>query len=158
MSKKKSADKTATVGQVLGLYFGYARRRFWGMFFAISLTGAAVVFEALAPEALKRLVDVLGGDHTLATAQPLLVKALLLLFFVKLGSWLFWRLGGWININFQPRTMAELQSDAFTYLMGHSYQYFADNFAGSLVKKVGRFVRGSACDLAWILFPSGKPN
>ncbi len=136
-----SKTKGATILQVFSIYFGYARRRFWSFFFAIGFTAAAVAFEASTPSALRRVFDVFTGDVHAPETVVLLSHALLILFSLRVASWGLWRLGGWININFQPRTMAELQVDAYKYLLGHSYQFFADNFSGSLVKRIGRFVR-----------------
>ena len=132
----------ATVRDVLGIYWGYAKRHRLSVFLVIFCTAAAVGFDAAAPAALKRLFDVFEASPSAESAAPAAMLALLFLLGVKVGSWLFWRLGGLVNINFQPRRMAEMQSDAFTYLLGHSYKFFADNFAGSLVKKVNRFTRG----------------
>jgi hypothetical protein len=40
--------------------------------------------------------------------------------------------------------MKDLERTAFHYLLGHSFQFFADSFAGSLVRRVGRLSRGYA--------------
>lgn len=136
-----SKTKGASILEVFGIYLGYARRRFWSLFFVIIFTGGAVAFEAAGPDALRRVFNVFSGDLHAPETAILLSYALLILFLTRLGSWALWRVGGWINIYFQPRTMAELQVDAYKYMLGHSYQFFADNFSGSLVKKIGRFVR-----------------
>lgn len=140
--KTKEKKGGATFFEVMKIYWGYARRRTWSLFSVAILTATAVGFDAAAPGALKRVFDVFGSNPQTLEAYDAIMWALFLLLAVKVGSWAFWRLGGWVNIRFQPRTMAEIQTDSFTYLLGHSYQFFADNFAGALVKKIGRFTRG----------------
>lgn len=41
----------------------------------------------------------------------------------------------------QPRMMADLEQTSYEYLQRHSYRFFANNFAGSLVRKVHRLSR-----------------
>jgi ATP-binding cassette subfamily B protein len=40
--------------------------------------------------------------------------------------------------------MTDLENTSFRYLIGHSYQFFADSFAGSLVRRVSRLSRAYA--------------
>ena len=52
--------------------------------------------------------------------------------------------------------MARLKQNSFDYMIKHSYTFFANNFSGSLVQKVGRFSRAFealADSLAFNLIP-----
>ena len=52
--------------------------------------------------------------------------------------------------------MANLKQQSYDHLMLHSYSFFANNFAGSLVQKVNRFARAFeriTDDLIWNLLP-----
>jgi ATP-binding cassette subfamily B protein len=53
--------------------------------------------------------------------------------------------------------MRDLVNTCFRYLHDHSYRFFTDNFAGSLVKKVGRYERAYediAEHIVWNMFPA----
>ncbi len=63
---------------------------------------------------------------------------------VHLACWLLWRVSGYVTGWIVPRVMKDLERTAFHYLLGHSFQFFADSFAGSLVRRVGRLSRGYA--------------
>lgn len=70
--------------------------------------------------------------------------------------WIGYRLGGWSTALFQARVMTDLRQRAFDYLLLHSHGFFADNFSGSLVQKVGRLPRSFAQftdRLFWDLLP-----
>ena len=52
--------------------------------------------------------------------------------------------------------MANLKQQSYDHLMGHSYSFFVNNFAGSLVQKVNRFARAFeriTDDMIWNLLP-----
>lgn len=143
-SRGMTQKHAATVGDVLGLYWRYAKRRRWQMLAAISFTAISVGADALVPLALKRLVDAMSVGEVGASALQAALAALWFLALLRLIAWVFWRMSGWINAHFQPHTMADIQKDAYEYLMGHSYQFFSDSFAGSLVRKINRLMRGFA--------------
>ena len=52
-----------------------------------------------------------------------------------------YRLGDFAISRFESKTMKDLMDFAFTGLTRHSYKFFTNSFAGSLVTKVKRFVR-----------------
>jgi ATP-binding cassette subfamily B protein len=60
---------------------------------------------------------------------------------MKLGSWAFWRLSLVPNVKFDARIMADLTNNAFTRIIRHSYEFFSNSFAGSLVRKMTRLER-----------------
>jgi ATP-binding cassette subfamily B protein len=45
------------------------------------------------------------------------------------------------NSYFQANVMAGLRKQAFSYMIGHSHSYFANNFGGSLTQKIGKYAR-----------------
>lgn len=44
-------------------------------------------------------------------------------------------------IEVEPRVMSDLSGNAFRYLLGHSHDFFVNNFAGSLTRRVQRYAR-----------------
>ena len=60
---------------------------------------------------------------------------------IWLVSWAARRLQDLANAYFEARVMRDLFSNAFEYLIGHSYNFFISHFAGSLTHRVSKFAR-----------------
>jgi ATP-binding cassette subfamily B protein len=66
------------------------------------------------------------------------------------------RFGGYLNDLFQPLVIKDVYDDCFNKMQKHSYNFFSNNFTGSLVKKVNKMTRGFediADRITWDLFP-----
>lgn len=123
---------------MLGIYVNFAFKRKWALLVIYTFAALAVIFETLAPSALRRLVDGLSEpDATLS----IVLASLGLLALYRLASWVSRRIAGFTNMTFSARSMADLDLYGYGYLMDHSYKFFSDNFAGSLVKRLHRLVR-----------------
>lgn len=70
-----------------------------------------------------------------------LTQTLLVIIFVEFLEWLGWRGFQQSVIYFEAKCMNNINNECFNYLQQHSYRFFTNNFVGSLVKKVTRFVR-----------------
>ena len=85
--------------------------------------------------------------NTLAVSAPTpevvqhLVALLVFVIAMWFSDWLSRRVQDFANIRLASRVMAHLLSSAFEYLLGHSYNFFASQFAGSLTHKVSKFSR-----------------
>jgi len=64
-----------------------------------------------------------------------------LLIGVGFGTWLFYRLSDAAMIRAQVQISKKIYAHIFTYIHHHSHQYFSDNFAGALFKRMNRYVR-----------------
>lgn len=60
---------------------------------------------------------------------------------IFLDAFVLWRVIGFTFVYRQSRILRDLEQMVFSRLIGHSYKFFANNFAGSLVTQAGRFVR-----------------
>jgi ATP-binding cassette subfamily B protein len=124
-------------------------RAFWGgmkpkklVFFLLIISiilGSAV--SILTPLLYKQFFDIIAevGDKTG------IAKQLVLIIFYVAGlnaiQWFLYRIATWANNDFQPHAIANLKQQSYDYLMQHSYTFFANSFAGSLVQRVNRFAR-----------------
>lgn len=108
----------------------------------ISLIVLAKVVDVIVPVYYKRFFDLLADDLPTDDLQASLVWTVMIILFLHIGAWLCWRCMALISNWFQPRVMTDLNQSAHEYLHGHSYTFFSNNFAGSLVRKVNRI--GSA--------------
>ncbi len=128
-------------GDVLRVFWKQARAYKGRIFFIVLLVSAAMFLETFQPWMLKRLFDLLESHEANAASIQLFIPVILTLLALKSGSWAAWRVMAILNNRFQPAVMRRLEQSSFEYLLGHSNQFFADNFAGSLVKRVGRLSR-----------------
>ncbi|MFH1769471.1 MAG: ABC transporter ATP-binding protein [Parcubacteria group bacterium] len=95
----------------------------------------------LVPFIYKDIVDVISGatDPSLV-ADPLLGLIFKLLVIIVIYNILF-RISDWSIIRFQSKIQRDLISYLFEELGKHSYKFFVNEFAGSLVTKIKRFIR-----------------
>jgi len=101
---------------------------------------ATVGLELLAPYFYKVFFDTLTGAQDYLATSPKLVKIIIIIAGLHLASLLFRRLGDFVNIPLYSRVMSNIYYGCFNYLHKHSYNFFNNNFTGSLVKKVNRTV------------------
>ena len=141
MPATKTATKEATARDVLRIMW-QSVRHYKGLAILILLCGiAAAVLDAFRPWVLKQLFDLLETNTPSATAIDIFFPTILLYAGLQVGGWMLWRIIGYADAYFQTGVMIDLEKRAFNYLLGHSYQFFADSFAGAIVKKVGRLSR-----------------
>lgn len=103
---------------------------------------------AFVDEMSRRGVDTLSDHEWLWWSGSILG-----MYFVYWGSR---RVYGYILIHTQLAAMKRLEILAVDHLLGHSYDFFANQFAGSLVKRVNRFSRSFmdvSDDFGFTLFP-----
>ncbi len=108
-----------------------------------------VGFDTYQPFLFKALFNLLAAGQT--GAVPAMLIIVWQIFFIGLGSWAAWRLSGWFLSKYEARVMSDLLNTCFAYMQQHSYTFFSNNFAGSLVRKINRYSRTFE-DLADILF------
>ena len=117
----------------LGFYLRYVRLRPF-LHSAILLAGFAAAICGVATQyGLKFLVDALSG---VAGRRGEVWLAFGLLISLLAADHLLSRLGGVIASLTFPRVTADLRSDLFRHLMGHSPSYFADRLPGTLTSRI----------------------
>lgn len=132
----------ATNRDVLKVFWQHTRKYKGRSFFVLILVVAATSTDLVAPWILKALVDTVSGVEPSPTAWFSLVKIISWLAAIYGFSYLCWRVQGFIAADIQSRVMTDLEKTAVRHLFGHSYRFFTDNFAGSLVRKISRLSRG----------------
>lgn len=102
----------------------------------------ALILASLAEMAWPILVgkffDYLSSGSQKEQIIPNLINILVYLLVLEMAQWTFRRIFEYSNAYFQAKNMAEVAENCFSYLQDHSYRFFNNNFAGSLVKKVNR--------------------
>lgn len=99
----------------------------------------ASVANVIAPLYYKKFFDLLTQTGSVASWQSL-ANILFIILGIRLFAWACWRILSFTASYFQTHVMADLFNSSFAYLHRHSVSFFNNNFTGSLVKKVNRFV------------------
>ena len=113
---------------------------FWYILIAISI---AEVSNVIVPIYYKKFFDILTGSEVVGPDElkDALVSALIMVLILHGIGWILWRTMAVVHNWLQPRVMTDIVQEAHERLHRQSYKFFLDNFAGSLVRKVGRLER-----------------
>ncbi|MEK7614915.1 MAG: ABC transporter ATP-binding protein [Patescibacteria group bacterium] len=137
--------KTETINTkaVFAVFWQHMRKYRVSFFATIVLILVGSAIDILAPLYYKQFFDLLTGVTTQTNAQLVapLTHALVLVLAFHLFGWACWRTTGFIESWRNPRVMTDLDQTAHAALHVHSYKFFSDNFAGSLVRKANRIER-----------------
>ena len=124
-------------------YYWMQVRKHRGLFFGIFIfygVGAALG-DIINPIWYRHLIDVVSSSTDRTADWPKLIHLVLLIGGTMVIFNVAFRMGDYLINVFQSKTMKNLADYAFAKLTNHSYQFFANNFSGSLVTKVKRLVR-----------------
>lgn len=140
--KQTHDKKRGALLPVVLFYLPYMKKR-WDLV-ALALVGPAIVavLELYAPTFIARFID--GVATSQGNISPEQYNQLLHLLFlfgtVYMISWVVRRVGQFAEILASPPIMRYASQDVFEHTIEHSYRFFTDNFAGSLVRQINRLV------------------
>lgn len=103
--------------------------------------GGASVFEVITPIYYKKFFDILSLHQDKAGLVPQLIHVILIVLLLNAAAWACWRFGSYSIAYIEATSMATLRQQAYDKLVYHSYSFFANNFTGALVQRVGRYAR-----------------
>ncbi|MDP1760180.1 MAG: ABC transporter ATP-binding protein, partial [Candidatus Woesebacteria bacterium] len=129
------------VRQILRVFLRHVRPYWRSSTFLLAALVAGQIVGLLPPLFYKKFFDTLAQGAGSGASDGVLVGILLVIFGLHFGNWLIFRIFFRLMANLESRVMANLERTSFAYLLGHSYEFFTNNFAGSLVRKVRRFSR-----------------
>jgi len=155
-SEKSIVYPKVKLKDVLGAFWNGIKPKKWQLYIVVASIVIGNIVTIIIPLFYKQFFDVISvaGDKTIV-AQ----KLLHIIFYVLLFNAIYWvllRIATIANNDFEPVVMANLKQQSYNHLMGHSYSFFVNNFAGSLVQKVNRFSRAFeriTDDLVWNMLP-----
>lgn len=107
---------------------------------AMTMVFVTAILQAYLPFLYKQLVDIMTEFPPEQAAR---LGGRTLVYIGLLGVIIVFlrRVQDWAALWFQPRVKQRLLEYCYEYLQGHSLNFFSNNFAGSLVRKVNRFDR-----------------
>jgi ATP-binding cassette subfamily B protein len=131
MEKRKNHTK-----ETISIYFKAAVAHKPSLFAIIFSVSAASAAGVVIPLFLKDFFNIIS---TPGAGSQALISIAVTIAILKGIEWLFWRISTFSAVSFSNKVMAELSNKAFSYLHGHSFGFFTNNFVGSLVKRVRSF-------------------
>ncbi len=119
-------------------YFWQVIRQYKVSFFTVVVfTIAYSALDVYVPLQYLKLWDVLStNDFTVASAARSIIVFILI---IKLLGWIIRRITGFSLAYFESKVKAGLREQAFSYMIGHSHSFFANNFSGSLTQKISKY-------------------
>jgi len=121
-------------------YFWQAAKPYKLQFFTVVIcTIVASIIDIYIPLQYLKLWNVLTVNdfNVIASAKAIIIFILLLNFF----RWGIRRLFGFSLAYFEAQGMAGLRKQAFSYMVGHSHVFFANNFSGGLTQKINKYTK-----------------
>lgn len=117
----------------------HAIRHPW-YFLGIVAAGFAMQGAMLAaPLYLRKFINTIAAGNPSPEAVQILIGTLAIIVCLWLLDWAAHRLQYIFTMYLEIGVMADLFKSSFDYLLRHSYNFFASNFAGSLTHKVTKF-------------------
>ncbi len=149
---KGEAKKPARVWPVLRAY-GKAAFTYPGpLMVAILAVLGIQVAAVISPLYIKQFVNVLAAGANVPNVTHILLGILAIYALINFGAWLCQRFRMLMIGRVEARVMADLYDQAFTYLLGHSHEFFISNFTGTLTRRVTRYARSFESVLDNVLF------
>src|SRR3989344_66901 len=126
-------------GLVLKYFWQVAKRSKVSFFSVVFLTTIGSALDVFIPLQYLKLWNILSANNfsTVFEAQSIILFVLLLNFF----RWVIRRISGFSLAYFEAETIAGLRKQAFSYMIGHSHSFFANNFGGSLTQRINKYAR-----------------
>lgn len=121
-------------------YFWEVAKRYKASFFTIVISVIfASILDVYIPLQYLKLWNVLSiNDFTLISAAKSIIVLILIFNLIR---FIIRRFTGFAIAYFEASAMAGLREQAFSYMIGHSHSFFADNFGGSLTQRINKYAR-----------------
>ena len=144
-----------SVSAVLRAFWPYVISQKGWVFLSYAGASLGVLCQLVTPWFYKVLLDNITSNIQTPTHANLLwiLTAILI---ANLLGWICYRAAGFSAVASQSRILVYMDQKNLEYLLGHSYQYFTNNFAGSLLRRIQRFSRAFERimdETEWNLFP-----
>ena len=130
--------KKGSVLAVLHVFYKHAKRYPLTVSAGFIFTVIAMSIDVVIPLFYKKLLDTLVVSTPSDAAVAVLISIIVSIAGLLVVRQISRRAGSWANTYFQPRIMNDLTQTSFSHLIDHSYTFFSNNFAGSLVRRVNR--------------------
>ncbi len=133
--------KKFDIKPVLSVFWESLRRYKFSIFLTIFLTIGFSILDVIAPLYYKQLLDIIVNKSPSLNIATELASVFSVIVVLNLAGWAIRRGAQFANAYLTPRVMDDLTKKAFSYTVDHSYDFFTNNFTGSIVRKISRLSR-----------------
>ena len=133
--------KSLYLKETLGFYWKFLKKYKTSLFLVLFCAVITSIAGVTTPLYLKKFVDLLADKGNAASLLPALYKVFWVIVVLRFIQFASRRIEMFADSYFCSKTMSDIGNFAFAYLHRHSFNFFNNNFVGSLVKRVNRFVR-----------------
>ena len=133
------AKQSAGAISVLRRYWEQARQLPIVLTFIILGSVATQLVSLYIPLLMRNLLNIMAS-HT--TEQSIVHSAYVIIVALAVAMIMrqaLQRLALWLLVDFEIEVLRRLSLSAFEYLVGHSYHFFSNHFAGTLTRKVSKY-------------------
>ena len=132
--------KEVKIKDVLREFWRYAKPYKWFLFVFLFVLIANSVIAVIIPLYYKDLFNIVASNAVATDAAVSdLIKIIIIILILNGASWLAFRIAGFIDLYTSTRVTTEMEEGVFERIQLHSYKFFTDNFAGSLMRRIKRF-------------------
>lgn len=129
-------------GDIVKVYWRFAKKYFlFGLIVFVGIILGTAMQSVLVPTFYKKFFDALEMSTDVQMTGTMLVAIIVSIAVLNFIGWLGNRSAGFALVQFEIRVMRDARQYAYDYVLGHSYNFFSNNFTGSLVQKINRFTR-----------------
>ncbi|MEK7510801.1 MAG: ABC transporter ATP-binding protein [Patescibacteria group bacterium] len=141
MSSAEEKKINTDVLPVLKYYAKATARYPWLFTLVVGAILAATATNLIAPLFLKDFIDLLIANDDSRTVIDATILALGLYAAAMFANWASIRLQVIGVTRIEAKIQSDLTNEAFAYLIHHGHDFFANNFAGTLTRRVNRYAR-----------------
>ncbi|MFA5935184.1 MAG: ABC transporter ATP-binding protein [Candidatus Paceibacterota bacterium] len=131
-------DSKITIKQILSEYSKSLRGYKTLFILSISFTIISSIIGVYIPYLYKNFFNIINGDGLKEDIARQLISVIFVIAGLNILDWLFNRSGYFIFNYVESTVMSKIKQNSFSYLIRHSYNFFNNNFTGSLVQKINR--------------------
>ncbi len=127
---------------LIQIYIEHTLRYPWLFALMIFATIGMQAASLASPLYLREFFNDLALSSPSAAIVEQLVFIIVIIGLLSFLNWVMNRLQTYSLNYVESRVISDLMASAFQYLIGHSYNFFISNFAGTLTHRVSRFAKG----------------
>lgn len=137
MTPQHSEKKELYAKQTVGLYLQLSKKYAFRLLLAMVTVAIAASVSMYCGVLIGKQVDLFNGmDRSLPNAFSVIWKSVVFVVGIRLLGWMLWRSSGVAASYVVPKLRNSAETQAFDVLQQRSVAFFADEFTGSLVRKV----------------------
>lgn len=110
-------------------------------FLILSIISGTVLVFIIPPYLYREILDLLSAQTPTQEIVSQALYIVMIVLVVQIIGNIIWRISTFLGSVSQANIMRDIENDSFKALQKHSYDFFANNFAGALVTKVNRLTR-----------------